>query len=100
MPIRCVRYRQSGGFAGLVRSAELSGDDLAAADRRALERHIARARTAPPVADAGARDMLVHELEIDTESGCIRLAFDEAGPPDDLVDLVDRLADAARPDPP
>jgi len=101
MGIRGIRFRQSGGFGGLVRCCEAAPEDLGDAERCALERHAqaerARAATA---ADSGARDLLVYEIEIETDSGATRLAFDETCVPEDLAALIARLQQRARPVPP
>jgi hypothetical protein len=94
--IRRVRFRQSGGFAGLVRGSEVAGDALGAADRRALERHVT-AQAASSAGTSGGRDLVVFELEVDTDTGQVRLEFDEASVPDDLAALVNDLASRARP---
>ncbi len=94
--IRRVRFRKSGGFAGLVRGSEIAGDQLRSADRRAVERQVKAVRTAPP-ADSGARDLVVYELQLETDTGVVRLESDEAGAPEDLVAFVDDLASRARP---
>jgi hypothetical protein len=40
MQIKNIQFRQSGGFAGLVRGAEVSADEgISETERRALERH-------------------------------------------------------------
>jgi hypothetical protein len=98
MPIESVRLRQSGGFAGLIRSSELSGDALADSDRKALERQLERSRTAPVPRASAARDLVVYELEIETDAGPQRLEFDEANVPPTLAPLVERLAARAKPD--
>jgi hypothetical protein len=100
MPIDKVRFRQSGGFAGLVRGVEVSAAELSAADRRALETMASGRRGAPPAGAAGARDLLTYELELDTDSGRVRLEFDESSVPDELSSLVESLAKRARPMPP
>jgi hypothetical protein len=94
MAIRTVRFRVSGGFAGLVRGVDLPGGDLTAAERRALELR----STALGVARVdGARDLLTYELEVETDGGVQRVAFDEMNTPDDLAGLVRRLESRSRP---
>lgn len=96
MEIRVVRYRQSGGFAGLIRGAEMDGGDLSDAERRALMRAMQVSATS---SDVVTRDHVVHELELDTDSGTRRLTFDESGAPAGLEGLLDRLASRAKPIP-
>ena len=95
MEIRSIRFRQSGGFAGLVRGADLDGGDLTGAERRALVRAVSASAQAP----GGARDMFVYELELDTDQGLRVLRFDESGAPGGLEGLLQRLSAAAKPVP-
>ena len=96
MDIRTVRFRQSGGFAGLVRGAEIDGGELTGAERRALE----RADSASSAGHGGAaRDTFVYELELDTDEGVRRLTFDESGAPAALEPLLQRLSARAKPVP-
>jgi hypothetical protein len=96
--IRTVRFRQSGGFGGLVRGCEAAPADLDAAECRALERHAhAKRAGAMPAADSGARDLVVYEIEIETDSGATRLEFDEIRIPEDLAALIGRLQKRSRP---
>jgi hypothetical protein len=94
MNIRRVRLVISGGFAGLVRGAEVGGDDLASDERRALERH---AGAAAPHAPESTRDAVQYELEIHGDDKVSRVAFDELNTPADLADLVERLRRRSRP---
>lgn len=96
MDIRTVRFRQAGGFAGLVRGTEIDGGDLTGAERRAL----VRAVSASPVEPGGAaRDTFVYELELETDQGTRRLTLDEAGASGALEALLQRLSNRARPIP-
>ncbi len=101
MPIKKIHFRQSGGFAGLVRGGEASAEkDLSAAERRALERYAQGSRGASPAKASRARDLTMYEMELDTDEGPIRLEFDEANVPKDLAALVEKLAKRAKPIPP
>lgn len=97
MEIASVRFRQSGGFAGLIRGCEISGDQITAADRRALARYL-KARAAAP-ARSEARDLLVYEIEVEADSGTVRLEFDEVGAPPELSSFIERLTACTRPMP-
>jgi hypothetical protein len=95
--IRKIRFRQSGGFAGLVRGCDVAPDDLGAADRRALEGHAQGTRAAAPAGPSPARDLAVYEIELETDAGVRRLEFDEMNVPDDLAALVERLVKGSKP---
>ena len=94
MDIRKIHLRISGGFAGLMRGAEIAAEDLSAEERRALDRHLAHGEVAR--AD-GARDLLQYELEAETDSGARRISFDEMNTPDELAHLIHRLTARAKP---
>ena len=101
MQIKKIRFRQSGGFAGLVRGSEAAGKDISDAQRKALERHAKGSSSAASSSKVSrARDMVVYELDVDTEEGPVRLEFDEASVPDDLEGLVKELSKRAKPTPP
>ena len=98
MAIRKIRFRQSGGFAGLVRGCDVEANVLDVADRAALERHT---RSGPTTgAPSEARDQIVYEIEMETDAGVRRLEFDEASVPKDLARLVKALAERSKPMPP
>ena len=94
MQIRKLRFRVSGGFAGLVRGTEAEGAALSAAERTAL----ARLLSSPPAARTpGARDLLTYEWDVDTNEGPRRAEVDEMSVPDGLADLVSKLTRQSRP---
>jgi hypothetical protein len=98
--IQRIRFRQSGGFAGLTRECEVEAADLTSEERDALERRVRRrpaadevtARTSPE-----ARDVLGYALAIETTTGPVRLEFDELNVPPDLAGLVRSLSARCRP---
>lgn len=94
MDIRSVRLRVSGGFAGLIRSAQLNAAELTSDEHRALERALGRGGATHT---REARDLLIYELDLDTDAGARHLAFDELGAPAALADLMRRLERLARP---
>lgn len=94
MNIREVRFRQSGGFAGLIKGSEVAGDALSADEQRALER---LGKKASGGAASESRDLVVFELEVDSDSGTTRLEFDESAVPKEIAALVERLQSQARP---
>jgi hypothetical protein len=98
--IRTIRFRQSGGFAGLVRGCEVAPGSLGAAEVRALERHGQASGTAAPAGPSAARDFLIYEFELEHDAGVRRFAFDETNLPEDLAVLVERLSKSSRPLPP
>ncbi len=55
-----------------------------------------RAATSPV---SKARDLLIYELEVETDAGMVRVSFDESGVPPNLSALVDSLVSRAKPMP-
>jgi hypothetical protein len=96
--IRQVRFRQSGGFANLVRGCDVDGEDLVAAHRLAAERLAAASGATPSRAGSpSARDQVMFELELDTGAGVCRFEFAEMSIPDGLGPLVEWLQQRSRP---
>ena len=93
MQIHKLRFRVSGGFAGVVRGTEAEGTALSAAERTALARLLA----SPPARAPGARDLLTYEWHVDTDEGPRQVEVDEMNVPDGLADLVSKLTRLARP---
>ncbi len=94
MQIRKLRFRVSGGFAGVVRGTEAEGTALSASERSALVRLLSH----PPAASApGARDLMTYEWDVDTDEGSRHIEVDEMNVPDGLADLVSKLARQSRP---
>ena len=97
MQIRVVRFRVTGGFAGLARGVEVDATELSVEEHEALECALDTGEVAR--AD-GARDLFIYELDLDTDVGGRQLSFDELNAPAALSGLVQRLAKRARPVPP
>jgi hypothetical protein len=94
-----VEFRQSGGFAGLVRGCELDSADLPPDTQRALERVLREgaappAATPPPLADA-----LAYELRCLRGGDELRLRFDERSLSPAQRAVVDALTPLLRPRP-
>jgi hypothetical protein len=96
MPIQKIRFRQSGGFAGLMRGVDVPASELSSTELRALE-HFATGPARIPAHSPNGRDMFNYELELDTDHGPVRLEFDESNVPDQLSDLISSLAKRSGP---
>jgi hypothetical protein len=98
-----IRFQQSGGFAGLIRGADIALADLSAADRTRLEGLIEAsglgASSAPgrSARAAAARDAEEIEIEIEQGGKVVRHAFSELDLPEEAAPLVDWLKKKARP---
>ena len=94
-----VRFRQSGGFAGLVRGAELDTAALAGPEAAELERLVAAARLASTkrTATRGA-DRQQYEIVVEREGAPNTEArFGDDALSDELAALVAFLRARARP---
>jgi hypothetical protein len=94
-----VRFRQSGGFAGLVRGAELDTAALAGPEAAELERLVAAARLAPAKrAAARGADRQQYEIVVEREGAPkVESRFGDDALSDELAALVAFLRARARP---
>ncbi len=110
MTLRKIRFRQTGGFAGLVRGSDIAPESLGAKARAKLERLLNQsglaaggsARAAASRKDAGhdaARDLIQYELDIETESGTEHFVFDDLDLSEEVAPLVEFLQEHAGPMP-
>ena len=97
-----VSFRQSGGFAGLIRGCELEtaampseeADRLSTLVRRCLEGE------APAENEGDSRDEMSYEIVIEEEGLPLRLAFSDRGVPPSTRPLLEFLRGRSAPQPP
>lgn len=97
-PIR-IRFRRSGGFAGLSLTAAITADQLAS-DHAAQVRRLLTEAEAPrsqAAAAAGGADMFRYELDLDDGHRRRYLAWDETQVPEEFRSLLGTLTRLARP---
>ena len=97
-----ITFTQSGGFAGLVKTARLDAAALAADDLRRLEALVEASGLTESwerFSDA-ARDLKQYEIVIDRDAGTIRVCCDERCLTAAMRPLVGFLAERAKPGPP
>jgi hypothetical protein len=94
-----VRFRQSGGFAGLVRGAELDTAALAGPEAAELERLVAAARLASTTRTAArGADRQQYEIVVEREGAPkVEARFGDDALSDELAALVAFLRARARP---
>lgn len=97
MELRRLWFRQSGGFAGLVRGCEVAADDLDAADRRLLEHYLRTTPDHPVSSGPTVHDGVVFELKVECDDQTRQLAFSELSLPEELESLVAWLQQRSRP---
>ena len=110
MTLRKIRFRQTGGFAGLVRGCELAPGALDAKERQELERllrdsGLAENSGGKPVIPSGganrgrARDLVQYEIEIESDAAVARYSLDDLDLSEKIAPLVAFLQKCARPMP-
>ena len=96
-----IKYREAGGFVGLMRGAEI---DTASLSEDEAQRVIALVEQAGLVADEaqapeGARDLKGYEIVIELEARRTVFCFDDATVPASANELLAYLQGLARPVP-
>jgi hypothetical protein len=97
-----IRYRESGGFAGISRGVDIDTETLPADEAHRVLALIEEAapqdlqREGPP----GARDLQRYEIIVERDDGRTVLRFDDATIPETVDALLAWLQDRARPLPP
>jgi hypothetical protein len=94
-----VVFRQSGGFAGLLRGSEMEWGELSSEEEEVLmalmgESHKASRRAASP-----ARDLEAYELRVEEEGSSRSVQLDQLSIPEALHPLLERLKERAEPRP-
>lgn len=91
-----LRFRQSGGFAGLSRGCEMAVANLAPELRKLLD--LAFAQPAVKAASAGVvADATTYALTVDGLGGGKELHFDDCTLPPVFAPLLAHLSDVSKP---
>lgn len=96
-----IKFRQSGGFAGLIRGCEVLAADLSKREQHELERlcTAAKLHRVKPVPAQGA-DRQFYELQIEHDDGAvIDVKFDDSALTDGAAPLIAFLRARAKPMP-
>jgi len=92
--IHKLRFRASGGLAGVVRGTDVDGGALSVFERAALEKWV----SAPAATRSNAaRDQMIYEWDLETDAGPRHMECDELNVPDGLDGLLARLVKQSRP---
>ena len=100
MTARRIRFRQTGGFAGLVRGCDLDVESLAPKQRAEVDRLIAAsglANTPAAKPKSKGRDLMQYEITIESASGTIRADLTDLDLDDKTEPLVTFLQKRAGP---
>jgi|SRR5262245_10434258 len=94
-----IMFRQSGGFAGMLRGAEVDAQALDPKEAEELKRLLQENPAAETRAASKARDL--HQYEITVEDGGKKrtLQFDDSQVPDALRPLLKTLKQKSKPQP-
>jgi hypothetical protein len=94
-----IRFRQTGGFAGLARGCDLDAADLPRAEAEALAHLLATAKLeAVKPARARGADRQQYDLVLEREGApAIELRFDDGALTDELAALVAFLRKRSKP---
>jgi hypothetical protein len=93
MSLLKLRFRQSGGYAGLIRGQEITAADSSPGEIQRLEQLLKAAGLAEGAAGGGDRtppkaaDLIQYELEIETSAGTRHVVLTD----DDLDDRTEPL---------
>ena len=100
MTARKIRFRQTGGFAGLVRGCDLDLEALTPKQRAEVERLVAAsglANTPAAKPKSKGRDLMQYEITIESASGTTRADLTDFDLDDKTEPLVTFLQKRAGP---
>lgn len=98
-----ISYRETGGFAGLGRGADLDLESLPPSEATRLRKIVDEARLGDLRASgpSAARDLVGYEIAVEGDDGKRVVArFDDATVPESATALLEVLQERARPLPP
>src|SRR5260370_17440432 len=94
-----VRFRQSGGFAGLIRGCELDSAELPDREAAELNQLLRQPPSEPRHSTEAARDLTQYELSVETPRGTRTLSWDDLSAPAPAA-LIELLRPRSTPQPP
>jgi len=98
-----VRFRQSGGFAGLTRGQEITAADSSPEELQRLERMLQESGLAERAASGGAStppksaDLIQYDLEIETSAGTRHVVLTDDDVDDRTQPLIEFLQKRSKP---
>src|SRR5882757_6245560 len=96
-----VSFRQSGGFAGLVKGVDLDSSKMAADQGQQLEKLAAASgiQGSTTARSQVARDLMQYDIRIEQNSQVSKLSFDDKTVPPTVQPLLTYLKSQAHPMP-
>lgn len=103
MSLLKVRFRQSGGYGGLIRGCELSAADTSPDEFQQLERLLNASGLTKTAAGGGAKapssaaDLMQYELDIETSDGKKHVVLGDDGLDEKTEPLIEFLQKRSKP---
>ena len=103
MSLLKVRFRQSGGYGGLIRGCELSAAETGPDEFQQLERLLNASGLATRAAGGGAKapssaaDLIEYDLEIETSDGKKHVVLKDDGVDEKIQPLIEFLQKRSKP---
>ena len=96
-----VRFRQTGGFAGLNLGSELDTETMPHREAKKLMQLLqdSKLTAGRKQGSKKARDLATYEITVEDESGTVTTSFDDMSVPPSADKLLDLLRARARPQP-
>lgn len=98
-----IRFTESGGYAGLIRGADIDASGLPPTEARALGALLERAATSGTGGPGRGRDLATFQLRVtpdDSDTAPDTWEFDDQTVPEEAAPLVAYLRREARPETP
>lgn len=94
-----IIFRQSGGFAGLIRGCELDTDLLSVSEATKLQSLVEQSGIlqAKSKSTSEARDLLNYEITVETKERTVHVLFDDLTVPESAAELFNYLLERAKP---
>ncbi len=95
-----LHYRQSGGFAGLVRGCVVDTKKISQSEAKAIETIAKGCTSSPGLSNGSGGDLIRYELEISSDDKPpFQILADDATITAELAQLIDLLAKYSKPMP-
>jgi hypothetical protein len=94
-----IKFRQSGGYAGLRMGCDLDTNSLSSDEATQLESLVNTSGIlqANSGRSENAADLISYEMTIETQSGTHQVKFDDLTLPESVLPLLDYLQSKAKP---
>ncbi|MDJ0599394.1 MAG: hypothetical protein QNJ37_11200 [Crocosphaera sp.] len=96
-----ITFRQSGGFAGLIRGCTIDTANLSESEAAQLESLIKQSNILEATSQltSQARDLGQYQVIVETEKGTVQVSFDDMTVPETAQTLLQYLQELSKPQP-